>query len=103
MHRINWKTVASVAEISKDDLDLRCRQVLMSLHWVERHKRPRSGMGSCLMRAVWANLSLHQFHTSLTPQKSQKNHTGQQFWPNLFHGTMVTGVVLVSAKQFRRL
>jgi hypothetical protein len=25
-------------------------------------------------------------HSPLTPQKPQKNHTGQQFWPNYLHG-----------------
>jgi hypothetical protein len=29
---------------------------------------------------------------ALSPQKPQKNHTGQRFWPNLFLGRWLKGL-----------
>jgi hypothetical protein len=38
-------------------------------------------------------------HTDLTPQKTQKNHSGQQFWPNLFLGRWLKGLAF---KKFEK-
>jgi len=46
-----------------------------------------------------ANLSTAFILSTLTPRNPQKNHSGQQFWPNLFLGRWLKGLAFQKSEK----
>jgi hypothetical protein len=79
------------------------RSCLISIGHSAHYAHIKSGVSACnpkklsgnsdmRVALISSNSSMVLIETFLTPQKTQKNHSGQHFWPNLFLGRWLKGL-----------